>query len=566
MAVSLNKTQESIIACMKIVYLQAKENLATRKFPVLKQLCIDLGCLSLRNFNIDGREPRYESYESIREMEEAMSCVIEENIKKKLQKCHWFSLMIDECTDVSVEQSMIIYAKILYKGKVCCHYLRLTKLKGCTSADLYECIEKTLIKMEIDFSKCSSIATDGASVMVGVRGGVTALIKKKYPYVTSVHCVAHRLALAASQAAQECAYLVKYQDILNRIHSYFQHSPKNTSRLRELQEVFQEQPLKFVLSSNTRWLSFGNSVQACYKNWSSLVSLLMEDPRPVAQGLLKQVTTYAFIATTAMLMDTMYCINKLCLSFQMSNIDFHTVQACVYSTLNNLRTIKNGGGINFLSFRECSPQQVTENFEYKNHTVKDGSKYRQIFDSTMKMFLEILIKNISERLGDLEIVKIFNIFVPSNMPEDKSKLSTFGDSEILKMYELLACHESYKTKKDQLQSEWSIFREFMFNRCRNMNFESFLSFIHVNDFICEQYPLIYSLIEYAAVIPLQTVDCERGFSRMNLVKTELRNRLLIENVNNLLMISIEGPERADFDFEEAFRKWALKKQRKVLTV
>lgn len=82
----------------------------------------------------------------------------------------------------------------------------------------------------------------------------------------------------------------------------------------------------------------------------------------------------------------------------------------------------------------------------------------------------------------------------------------------------------------------------------------------------EQYPLISSAVEYAATIPLRTVDCERGFSALNLIKSKIRNKLSLNNVNETLMISIEGPERGQFDFKQSFEYWANMKQRRVSKV
>ena len=47
--------------------------------------------------------------------------------------------------------------------------------------------------------KCFGFSSDGASVMTG---RVAAILKKTHcPHMISVHCVAHRPALATSQAA-----------------------------------------------------------------------------------------------------------------------------------------------------------------------------------------------------------------------------------------------------------------------------------------------------------------------------------------------------------------------------
>ena len=80
----------------------------------------------------------------------------------------------------------------------------------------------------------------------------------------------------------------------------------------------------------------------------------------------------------------------------------------------------------------------------------------------------------------------------------------------------------------------------------------------------EQYPTIAKAARRLLVSPVSTVDCERGFSKQNLFKTAIRNRINIDNLENLMMISIEGPDRKKFDFTRAFNKWASKCERKIL--
>ena len=49
--------------------------------------------------------------------------------------------------------------------------------------------------------------SDGASVMTGVRSGISTRLKADNPYIVNIHCVAHRLALAAAQASDKVRYL-----------------------------------------------------------------------------------------------------------------------------------------------------------------------------------------------------------------------------------------------------------------------------------------------------------------------------------------------------------------------
>jgi len=42
-------------------------------------------------------------------------------------------------------------------------------------------------------------------------------------------------------------------------------------------------------------------------------------------------------------------------------------------------------------------------------------------------------------------------------------------------------------------------------------------------------------------IPVSTAECERGFSKMNIVCTSLRSRLSVMHMSSLMFISLSGP-------------------------
>src|SRR4051812_14646943 len=50
-----------------------------------------------------------------------------------------------------------------------------------------------------------------------------------------------------------------------------------------------------------------------------------------------------------------------------------------------------------------------------------------------------------------------------------------------------------------------------------------------------------NFIQMLLVLPVSSAACERGFSEMNLHHTVTRNRLHFQTVNDLMMISMNGP-------------------------
>ena len=51
------------------------------------------------------------------------------------------------------------------------------------------------------------LGSDGAAVMVGRCSGVVSHLKGRKPCLISIHCINHRLALAAGHAADSIPYL-----------------------------------------------------------------------------------------------------------------------------------------------------------------------------------------------------------------------------------------------------------------------------------------------------------------------------------------------------------------------
>ena len=64
---------------------------------------------------------------------------------------------------------------------------------------------------------------------------VAALWKKDQPHIQNVHCIAHRLALAASQAAPKIPGLDKVKSVLTQLFYYYKNSPVKTAGLKAIE-------------------------------------------------------------------------------------------------------------------------------------------------------------------------------------------------------------------------------------------------------------------------------------------------------------------------------------------
>ena len=112
----------------------------------------------------------------------------------------------------------------------------------------------------MSFQKIIHFGSDGASNMIGYKSGVAARLKKINPFMSSNHCVSHRLHLAGKDASNEVLYFEKYEETLKNLYAFFSKSYKRQSLLKMMQDINDEPSLMILNLCDTRWLSFSNSV------------------------------------------------------------------------------------------------------------------------------------------------------------------------------------------------------------------------------------------------------------------------------------------------------------------
>ena len=175
--------------------------------------------------------------------------------------------MCNETTDVAVKKEVIIYACYLGKDrKVQTSSISMMKVTDGRAITILAAIHQLCQHENIDLDhKLVAFGSDGAAVMIGVRGGVAALLKEVTPWIITNHCVAHWLALASAQAANEVPYVKKFKAILGQLYCFYENSAVRTAGLKEIQEVLNDPNIKLTQASDVHWLSHERSVINLWK-------------------------------------------------------------------------------------------------------------------------------------------------------------------------------------------------------------------------------------------------------------------------------------------------------------
>lgn len=66
---------------------------------------------------------------------------------------------------------------------------------------------------------------------------------------------------------------------------------------------------------------------------------------------------------------------------------------------------------------------------------------------------------------------------------------------------------------------------------------------------------LHSLVTAVNTFPCSTAECERDFSLMNNISTDLRSSLTVANISNLMFISANGPPLDQLDLKPYVKSW-----------
>lgn len=444
---------------------------------------------------------------------------------------------------------------------------------------------------ELSTDKLSSFGSDGASVMVGNRNGVAAKLREHNAGLLSVHCVAHRLALATAQAGNQVPYLKKVKDWLAALWKHFHYSSVRAAGLVEVQRLMNMEELKIVKAGDTRWLSHHASVTTMLRILPALLRALhMEGAKdPTAYGLHHCIATYSFVAALHLLEQSLVCVTRLSRAFQSADVDLSIIHPLISSTKTRLQRLKDKTAAAFekevqdIIVKVEAPTTVSAEVEEDDRpgdadhdgdepdevedddseaayqpSIAVGAGEKERFERTRLQFMQGLLDNLDQRFPSAEVLDAFSALQPQQLEEPcAEKLST--------LYRHYA-NSPLAIDQQDLMDEWEEFTSFAASHPgmkKATTLQGMAQELLGKESIASLFPLISKLYARAVTLPVSTADCERAFSTMNRIKTDLRNRLKTSTLEKLMFIALEGPERNHFDFAAAADRWAGLRNRRV---
>lgn len=199
------------------------------------------------------------SRQTIERRQGDLAGMVRSDIKESLSKCSYFSLCLDESTDVTSYAQLVVFVR--WVSRDCkvheCFLDIFTMEEHTTGKDFFLAFREIAERSSLDLSKLASVCTDGCSSMVGKQKGLKARIKEWLGEgISFFHCIIHQFSL--------CSKATDLDGVVNELSRIAIFIRRSSLRERQFAKFIEDEfdlPRQSVpYYSAVRWLSKGGMI------------------------------------------------------------------------------------------------------------------------------------------------------------------------------------------------------------------------------------------------------------------------------------------------------------------
>ena len=298
----------------------------------------------------------YKSVHSCKEFMQAIADVEMEKIKERFNQSKFVAVIVDGSMDSSIVDNEIVFMQTCISGEIQTDFLRCCHVQRGNAAGIMKAIERAANKVAPwdEFStKLVALGSDGASVMLGKKNGVIALLQQEKSNVIGIHCCGHRLELAYKDALKVSPLAEKVATLLSGLYYFYRNSALNRTNLKGAYNYLGLKILLPTRANGTRWVShvsraldhFVKDYKAFCLHFEQLVkSKERGDSKAKAQGFLKMIKAHDIVAMALLLQDILFVLKKVSLKFQEENSVVADMALAIKTTISQLQLFKSRDG------------------------------------------------------------------------------------------------------------------------------------------------------------------------------------------------------------------------------
>lgn len=285
-----------------------------------------------------------------------MSDDIETSVAQKIKKSPFFSIQVDESTDVASLSVLLVIARYLNENVpeenlLLCYPLT----ERCTGEDIFHVIQGYFIEHEISWENCCGVCADGGKSMSGCYKGLKGRIKEVAPHISWSHCAIHRQSLASKPLPN------KLKEVLNdsvKVVNFIKGSATKARLFKLLCEDMDSLHVTLLYHTEVRWLSRGKVLTRLFELRNEALVFFEDNPFQLAHKFYDS----KWLQQLAYLADIFSEINKLNLELQKSSVNIFKLSDKIESMVKKLAFWKS-----CISKGQCEVFATLSDFLNENH-------------------------------------------------------------------------------------------------------------------------------------------------------------------------------------------------------
>ena len=415
----------------------------------------------------------------------------------KLQRASVFSVSIGESTGVATKEMLVVYISYVDElGEPHVEFVALPRMFGTDAESTYKTLKKFLGDLNL-YSKVVALGSDGASVMTGKDNGVATRLRADISHLLALHCVNHRLALSAGEAAKLVSFSNEIDKLLRGIGRLVRRSAKRQERFKEIAKLYDEAHESIKKLHAMRWLSQCQVLKSITENINTIADLAREMMATSTSGVddddeeaafddeandakafgpkevYERLTNFKYVGALFFLTDLMSVVNMVSVSFQYALMESSV--SFVSSQISLLKKHVEG----YMPRTEIKSHARTAKFlesidgldgdldAGETRTFKIGKSKGIVTDENRSEFFDFVVEYalafrscLEERFPNDELISAFAVFEPAKI-HGCIDVDSYGMAEIKMLAEHYKDHELMNLST--VYEEWMAVAHIMFD-------------------------------------------------------------------------------------------------------
>jgi len=477
------------------------------------------------------------------------------------------SILTNESTDISCIKQACIVVRYFNRdiGRIVSHFFELSNVfepknyqkahEGATGKNLYDCLYKSFAENNIPFNNVIGFGSDGCNSMMGAHNSVASRMRESCPGISIWTCICHSLHLCASEA---CKVLPKRcEDLARNVYSFFSMSSKRSAQFVQFQEFCSTPVHKLLHPSQTRWLSLHLVVSRVLEQWDALL-LYFQDKHlnerlTIAESIYSTLTDPLIRLVFLFLNWILPKFTSLNSFFQSSSVVITQLHDKMISTYKDiLSCFMRPNYINKTPINDIDPENDKQYIPFTQmylgiRVLKKIEKPNIAYNKSLLNDFYLRTQNFL-KISCIQIKKKYNFNDPLmsklKLIDPKVVVSRENASIFPLLIVLPRLTQSNDKLLQQIDDEWRLLFNFEIpNEILNHLEEPDVFWFKLSNLQMgnQEYPFV-NLANFAIEalsLPHSNADCERIFSKVNLIKVKTRNRLNTDIIQACLLASQE---------------------------